>query len=46
MKANSVEPEETARYQPYNLDPHCLHRYWFRSARLKGLILNNGDIAI
>ena len=33
--ANSVDPDETARYKPSHLDLHCLHRYLFWSARLK-----------
>ena len=34
--ANSVDPDETARYEPSHLDLHCLHRYQFRSAGKKG----------
>ena len=34
---NSVDPDETARYEPSHLDLYCLHRYLFWSARLKGL---------
>ena len=26
--ANSVDPDETARYKPSHLDLHCLHMYW------------------
>ena len=33
--ANSVDPDETAHYEPSHLDLHCLHRYWFWSAGLK-----------
>ena len=35
--ANSVDPDETARYEPSHLDLHCLHRHLFWSAGLKGL---------
>ena len=35
-KANSVDPDETARYEPSHLDQHCLLRYLFWSAGLKG----------
>ena len=31
--ANSVDPDETARYEPSHLELHCLHRYMFWSAR-------------
>ena len=34
--ANSVDPDETAHYEPSHLDLHCLHRYLFWSAGLKG----------
>ena len=32
--ANSVDPDETARYEPSYQDLHCLHRYLRWSARL------------
>ena len=32
--ANSVDPDEMARYEPARLDLHCLHRYLFWSAML------------
>ena len=35
--ANSVDPDETARYEPSHQDLHCLHKYLFRSAGLEGL---------
>ena len=35
--ATRVNPDKTARYEPSHLDLHCLHRYLFWSARLKGL---------
>ena len=35
--ANSVDPDETAHDEPFHLDIHCLHRYLFRSVRLKEL---------
>ena len=35
-KANRVDPDEMARYEPSHLDLHCLHRYLFWSAGLKG----------
>ena len=28
-KKNSVDPDETAHYEPSHLDLHCLHRYLF-----------------
>ena len=27
--ANSVDPDEMARYEPSHLDLHCLHRYLY-----------------
>ena len=36
--ANSVDPDETAYYEPSHLELHCLHIYLFWSAGLKGLI--------
>ena len=38
--ANSVDPDETARYEPSHLDLHCLQKYqdWFEG--LKGLNLS------
>ena len=37
--ANSVDPDQTARYdfEPSLLDLHCLQRYLYWSARMKGL---------
>ena len=35
--ANSIDPDETAHYEPSHLDLHCLHIYRFWSAKLKGL---------
>ena len=35
--ANSVDPDETAHYEPSHLDLHCLTCYWFWSAGLKVL---------
>ena len=29
--ANSVDPDETAHYEPSHLDLHCLHKYLYRS---------------
>ena len=37
--ANNVDPDEKARYEPSYLDLHCLHRYSFWSAGLKGFFL-------
>ena len=39
--ANSVDPYETAHYEPSHLDLNCLHGYMylFGSTRLKGLTL-------
>ena len=36
--ANSVDPDGTARHEPSHLDLHCLHRYLFWSAGLRGLV--------
>ena len=38
--ANSVDPDETARYEPSHLDLHCLQRYLYWSAGMKGLKSN------
>ena len=38
--ANSVDPDETFHYKPSHLDLHCLPRYLFWSAGLKGLTRN------
>ena len=35
--ANSVDPNETARDEPSDLNLHCLHRYLFLSAGLKAI---------
>ena len=35
--ANSVDPDEMAHNEPSHQDLHCLHRYWFWSAGLKGI---------
>ena len=35
--ANSVDPDETARYEPSHLDLHCLHMYMFGLQGWKGL---------
>ena len=35
--ANSVDPDETAHYEPSHLDLHCLHWYLFWSTGLNGL---------
>ena len=37
---NSIDPDETAHYEPSHLDLHCLHRYWFWPAGLKGSMAN------
>ena len=34
---NSVDPGETAHDEPFHLDLHCLQRYLFWSAGMKGL---------
>ena len=31
---NSVDPDETARYQPSHLDLHCLHMYMYWSSEM------------
>ena len=36
--ANSVYSDEMACYKSSHQDLHCLHRYWFWSARLKRVI--------
>ena len=33
--ANSVDPDETAHYEPSHQDLHCLHEYFIWSAGLK-----------
>ena len=33
--ANSVDPDETAHYEPSHQDLHCLHRFLVWSAGLK-----------
>ena len=35
--ANSVDPDETARYEPSHLVLHCLQKYMFRCAGFKEL---------
>ena len=37
--ANSVDPDETAHYEPSHQDIHCLHRYRYWSVGMKGLII-------
>ena len=37
--ANSEDPDEMAHYMPFHLDLHCLQRYQYWSAGLKGLWL-------
>ena len=39
MNGKQVDPDETACYKAFHLDPHCVHRCLFWSAGLKGLIL-------
>ena len=34
---NSVDPDEIARYEPSNLDLHCLQRYLYWSAGIEEL---------
>ena len=43
--ANSVDPDETVRYEPSHQDLHCLQRYlyWFVGMRVLTLILNRKD---
>ena len=36
---NSVDPDETAPYEPSHQDLHCLQRYLYWSIGLKGLIM-------
>ena len=35
--ANSVDPDETARYEPSHLDLRCLQRYLYWSVGMNGL---------
>ena len=35
--ANIVDPDETARYEPFHLDLHCLQRHLHWSVGRKGL---------
>ena len=39
--ANSVDPDETARYESSHLDLHCLQRYLYWSAGIKELHFSN-----
>ena len=32
---NSLDPDETARYEPFHLELHCLHRHLRWSAELR-----------
>ena len=43
--ANSVDPDETAHYEPSHPDLHCLHKYLFWVIGPKGLsyIQNRSD---
>ena len=38
--ANSVDPDETAHNEPFHLEQHCLHKFLFCSAGLKGLYIS------
>ena len=38
--ANCVDPDEMAHHEPYHLDLHCLQKYQFWSAGLKGLFIS------
>ena len=42
----SVDPDETARYEPSHLDLHYLHRYLFvsRAVRVKGIFIQFEDL--
>ena len=40
IMSNSIDPDETVCDKPSHQDLHCLHRYPFWSAGLKGLTLN------
>ena len=44
---NSVDPDETARYEPSHLDIQCLHRYMylFLSAGVREL-MNETDVYV
>ena len=46
--ANSLDPDKMAHDEPSHRDVHCLHRYWFLSAALKGLsmAMNNSKILL
>ena len=39
-RANGVDPYESARYESYNLDLHCLQKYLFRSTGLNRLMFS------
>ena len=39
-KANSVDPDETAHYEPSHLDLHCLKRFVYLSAGMRELNKN------
>ena len=38
IMTTSVDPDDTARYEPSHLDLHCLQRCVYWSAGMKGLI--------
>ena len=40
IKANSVDPDETAHYQPSHIDLRCLHKYLIWFTRRKRLIIS------
>ena len=42
--ANSVDPDETAHYEPTHQDLHCLHSYLVWSAGLKWLMQIISDV--
>ena len=41
---NSVDPDETDRYEPSHLDLHCLQGYLFWSADITELVVCNDNI--
>ena len=43
--ANSVDPDEMAHYEPSHLDLHCLQRYMYWSAGIRGLWHHSKTVA-
>ena len=46
QKSSSLDPDETARYEPPHLDLHFLHRYIFWTAGMQGFNILKYEIFI